>query len=327
MTYSNEELLKMYEGMLLSRIYEETAIKYLKKGALTHGTWHLSYGEEATQIGSVAALKEGDFYAPTHRSHGVLTYLLDLNELTAEGICKITGNQRGKSSSVHIGNFEKGVLNANGVLGSNSGIAVGYAMGLKRLGKEGAVLSTIGDSASCEGNFYEALNLAGATEAPVVFFIENNGVGMTNPIEKSTKCVNLSEKAAGAGIPGVTVDGNDIIAVREAVEEALNMAREGQPSVVEAKCCRFSVHSFGLAVDGRDPKIVEEAEKHDPIELFETKLRSINVLDDEKKNVIINNINERCTAAFEYAIACNDPTKESTLDLDLVYANRLDSLD
>lgn len=327
MNYSSKELLKMYKNMVLSRVYEEIGVKYLKKGAFKYGTWHLAFGEEATQTGSISALQKGDFYAPTHRCHGALAQKMDIKKFTAESVCKATGYQRGKAATVHTGDFEEGVLNVNGILGSGGPIAVGFAKGLQMQGKKGAILYVIGDGASNEGNFAEAINLAGALNAPIVFFIENNGMGYTVPTEVATRCTDLSQKGAGAGIPGVTVDGTDVVAVREAVELALEKARNGQPSIVEAKCCRYEPHSYGLPDVGRDPKVVEEGKRNDPIEKHERLLRSMGILDDALKSEIYEEAKTRSIEAYEYAIKSPDQTPEMVLDLGIVYSAVLDNLE
>ena len=326
MTYSNEELLRMYKDMVLARMYEEIAMEYLTQGALKFGSWHLALGEEATQTGSLSALKEGDFYAPTHRCHGALAQKLDLKKFTAESVCKATGYQRGKAATVHIGDLDSGVLNVNGILGAGAPIAVGFATGLKKQGKKGAVLYVIGDGASNEGNFAEAVNLAGAWGAPIVFFIENNGMGMTVATDVATRCHDLSQKGAAAGLPGVTVDGTDVVAVREAVDLALEKARNGQPSIVEAKCCRYESHSVGVPDVGRDPSVVAEAKKNDPVEKHEKLLRSLGSLNDDLKTEMYEDTRKRCVEAFEYAIASPDQTPEMVLDLNLVYGAVLDNL-
>lgn len=327
MKYSNEELLKMYQNMVLSRVYENEGIKCLQKGVFQYGTWHLALGEEATQTGSISALQKGDFYAPTHRCHGALAQKLDIKKFTAESVSKATGYQRGKAATVHIGDLDEGVLNVNGILGSGGPIAVGFAKGLQLQGKKGAVLYVIGDGASNEGNFAEALNLAGILSAPIVFFIENNGMGWTVPTEVATRCSDLSQKGAGAGVPGVTVDGTDVLAVREAVDLALEKARNGKPSIVEAKCCRFEPHSYGLPDVGRDPKVVEAGKRNDPIEKYEKLLRGMGILDDVLKAEIYEEAHTRSIEAYEYAAASPDQTPEMVLDLSLVYGAVLDNLD
>jgi pyruvate dehydrogenase E1 component alpha subunit len=319
MKYSNEQLLKMYENMVLARTYEEVTIEYLENGELNCGAWHMAMGEEGAQIGCVSALGPHDFYVPTHRCHGVLAVKLDLRKFTAECVCKSTGYVRGKSASVHISSISEGVLMANGILGAGMPIAVGYAVAMKKQKKESVVVAVIGDGASNEGNFYEAINLAGILEAPIVFFIENNGIGMSNPISNATKVKDLSLKGTAVGIPGVTVDGSDVLAVREAVEAAIAKARIGQPSIVEAKTCRYRSHSEGVMEPFRDMNALEEGKRNDPILKFGKVLTDLGLLDEAKKVEIADKMRARSVDAFDFAIASPDPSREETVDLNLVY--------
>lgn len=319
MSYSNEEMLSMYEKMVLSRVYEETAIELLNQGRIQGGAWHLAIGEEAAQVGCLSALGPKDFYEPTFRNHGLLATKMDIRKFTAECLCKATGYVRGKSAVVHVSCIEEGILPINGILGAGMPMAVGYAMALKRTKKEGVVVAAIGDGASNEGNFYEAINLAGIMEAPIVFFIENNGIGFTNPISNATRAEDLSAKGAAVGIPGVTVDGNDVLAVREAVEAAIEKARAGQPSIVEAKTVRLRPHAEGLSAETRDPKFIEEAKKNDPIMRFEKVLKHLDILNDEKVSEIYNRMKELSMDAFEYGLSSPYPSKEDLCDISLVY--------
>jgi pyruvate dehydrogenase E1 component alpha subunit len=319
--YSNEELLKMYTDMMDFRQYEEVTIERLEKGELTDGAWHMGIGQEATQIGTLSALGPDDWYSPTHRCHGVMAVKLDKKKFTAECLCRKTGYLRGKGSSVHIGSFDDRVLPANGILGAGSAIAAGFALGLKRQGNAGVVVSVIGDSASNEGNFYEAMNLAAITNAPVVFVIENNQMGSNTLIKNSTKLVDLAKKAITANIPGVVVDGNDIVAVRKIMEEAIENARKGQPSVVEAKTCRYRPHSEGSVPSQMPKEIVEEFKKKDPIDQMEKLLREKGLLDDEKIKAVKDWKRKEANEAFDYALSCEYPTFEETVDIRLVYAD------
>lgn len=321
MKYSNEQMLEMYEKMVLSRVYEQTAIKLLAEGRIKFGAWHFAIGQEAAQVGCISALGPDDFYAPTHRNHGLLANKLDIKKFTAECMCKVTGNQRGKAASAHLCSTEDRVLMVNGILGAGMPIAVGIASSMKKLNKPGVVVAAIGDAASNEGNFYEAINLAGIMEAPVVFFIENNGIGFSNPIENATRAEDLSLKGVAVGIPGVTVDGNDIIAVREAMEAAIDKAKAGQPSIVEAKCVRWEPHCVGIPEVGRDLKYLEEAKKNDPIKNYEKVLKDLDLINDVKIAEIYDKSKNTAYEAFEYAISSPDPSREDVVDYSLVYKN------
>jgi len=317
--YSNDQLINMYEKMVLSRVYEETAIELLGQGRIQGGAWHLAIGQEASQVGCLSALGPKDFYEPTFRNHGLLATRMDINKFTAECLCKATGYARGKSAVVHVSCIEDRILPINGILGAGMPIAVGYAVALKRKNTDSVVVASIGDGASNEGNFYEAINLAGIMDAPIVFFVENNGIGFTNPISNATRAQDLSAKGVAVGIPGVTVDGNDILAVREAMEAAIEKARLGQPSIVEAKTVRIRPHAEGLSVETRDPKIIEEAKKNDPIKRYEKILKDLDLLNDDKISEIYSKMKKQSMDAFEYGLASPYPSKESICDISLVY--------
>ena len=319
MKYSNEELLRMYTGMVRSRVYEEHTLDLHSDGKLDSGSWHMAIGEEATQIGAICALGPDDYYSSTHRCHGVMAVKLDPRKFTAECLCRSTGYSRGKCASVHINSLEEHVLPSNGILGANAAIGTGFAWALKRQGKKGVVVSTIGDSASAEGNFYESLNLAAITGAPIVFFIENNGIGEMTPIESSTHLKDLSQKGVIAAIPGVTVDGTDIIAVREAVETAIEMAQNGQPSIVEAKMNRYRCHSEGGFPEPFMDAKIAEAKKHDPIDKFEKTLREMGLLDDAKVNEIHDEALAIAKDAYEFALSSPYGDADAYTNMDLVY--------
>lgn len=322
MKYSSEELLKMYTDMVNYRTYEEVTIELLEKGKLRDGAWHLGLGEEATQIGCISAMGPNDWYTPTHRCHGILSVLLDKRKFTAECMVRRDGYMRGKGASVHIGSMEDHVLPANGILGASAPIGAGFALGRKRQGFDDVVISVTGDSATAEGNFYEALNMAAITKAPVVFVIENNLMGSATYIKNTSLLRNLSDKAVGAGIPGVSVDGNDVIAVREAVEDAIERARNGQPSVVECHTIRYRPHSEGSADSAMNPELVLEYKAtKDPVTRMENLLRSMKLLDDETVAKIKQAARDSAMDAYEYAIACEYPSFEDTTDLSAVYAD------
>lgn len=322
MKYSNEELLKMYEDMVNYRVYEEVTIELLEKGKLRDGAWHLGMGMEATQIGCVSAMKPNDWYTPTHRCHGILSVYLDKRKFTAECMVRKDGYMRGKGASVHIGSKADHLLPANGILGASAPIGAGFALGLKRQGKDDVVISVTGDSATAEGNFYEALNMAAITHAPVVFVIENNLMGSATYIKDTTLLTNLSDKAAAAGLKGVTVDGNDVVAVREAMEKAIEDARKGEPSVVECKTIRYRPHSEGSADSAMDPELVMEYKAtKDPIMRMENLLKAMKVVDDGKIEEIYQEARESALDAYEYAVGCDYPTFEDSVDINVIYAD------
>ena len=224
---------KVIGTMWRIRLFEEAVDELFARG-LMHGTMHLSIGQEASATGVCLAMREGDHLTSTHRGHGhCIGAGADLNRMMAELLAKETGYCRGRGGSMHIADVSTGNLGANGIVGGGIPIAAGAALGLRLQGKTDAVVvSFFGDGASNEGAFHEGLNLAAVWDLPVVFVCENNKYGMSMSTELSTRIANLAERAAGYGIAGVSVDGNDVQAVYEAAtrRSSARAAAAGRPS-------------------------------------------------------------------------------------------------
>lgn len=320
MKYTDTELVKMYKQMVLGRKYEEKMIDLINQGKL-EGFWHMAVGEEGVQIGLINALGENDYMSPTFRMHLSLINVMDINKFTAELIGRTTGYNHGLGTTIHISSIEDRILPSNGILGAGIPTAVGYAWALKMDKKDSVVVAVTGDGASNEGNVYEALNLASILDLPFVLLIENNGYAISNPISNASNLTNLSEKSKAFGIPGVTVDGNDILSVREALENAIEMARKGQPNVVEAKTYRIRGHFEGDPGIYRTEEELEEAKKKCPIKRFEKTLLEANLISEPEISKFEKEAIDRIDAAFAYANSCPLPTKEETLDVNKIYAN------
>lgn len=321
MEYSKNELLKFYEQLVLGRKYEEKIISCLGKGKL-QGFFHLGIGQEAAQVGVIDALGTNDYLVPTHRFHPGLANKLDLKKLTAELFGKSTGYNKGKAFTFHISSKEERILPVNGMLGAGIPEAVGFAWALKQDKKDSVVVCVLGDGAASEGNVHEGMNIAMLLNVPIVFYIENNGWAISNPVYEQTKVKDLSIRSVAYGMEGVTIDGNDVIAVKEAVEAAIAKARKGEPSIVEAKTYRFRGHFEGDPCFYRDNKEYEEALEKDCIK----KMRNILVeqgVTEKQFEEIAEKVQKRIDEAFEYAEKAPVPTLEETLDLDQVYATNL----
>ncbi|MCQ1529322.1 thiamine pyrophosphate-dependent dehydrogenase E1 component subunit alpha [Lutispora saccharofermentans] len=321
MKYSKSELLKFYEQLVLGRKYEEKIIAFLAKGKL-QGFFHLGIGQEAAQVGVINALGPDDYLVPTHRFHPGLANKLDLKKLTAELFGKSTGYNRGKAFTFHISSKKDKILPVNGMLGAGIPEAVGYAWALKQDKKDAAVVCVMGDGAASEGNVHEGMNIAALLNVPIVFYIENNGWAISNPIYEQTKIKDLSIRGMAYGMPGVTIDGNDVVKVKETVEEAIAKAKKGEPSVVEAKTYRFRGHFEGDPCFYRDNKEYEEALKGDCIKRMEKLLLEQGVTNMQLEE-IAESVQKRIDEAFDYAENAPMPTPEETLDLDQVYATNL----
>jgi pyruvate dehydrogenase E1 component alpha subunit len=261
------------ESLLAIRFFEEAVDGLFARG-LMHGTMHLSIGQEAVATGVCAALRKTDFITSTHRGHShCIAKGADLTRMMAELLAKQTGYCRGRGGSMHIADVETGNLGANGIVAGGIPIAAGAALAQKMKGLDNVVVSFFGDGATNEGAFHEALNLAAVWDLPVIFVCENNKYGMSNSTEKSMKIENISERGAAYGIPGVTVDGNDVDEVFEAAKLAVERARAGQgPTLIECLTYRHKGHSKSDKNLYRTKEEIEEWKTKDPIGRFETKL-------------------------------------------------------
>ena len=252
--YTAEELKEALKKMYLIRKFEEGAEDSYMRG-LIHGTMHLSIGQEASAVGSCMSLSDDDKITSTHRGHGhCVAKGADLGKMFAEFFGKETGYCKGRGGSMHIADPSKGNLGANGIVGGGLPIAVGAALSAKRLGTGAVTICFFGDGANNEGAFHEALNMAKVWNLPVVFVCENNKYGMSTSTERSTAVRNIAERAAAYAMPGVTVDGNDFSAVTEAVDAAVERAREGKGP----KPCREPHLSLARALEIRSKPLPDQ---------------------------------------------------------------------
>ncbi|AUZ36520.1 pyruvate dehydrogenase (acetyl-transferring) E1 component subunit alpha [Arthrobacter sp. PGP41] len=257
--------------MLRIRRFDERASRMVKRGQIP-GTVHTSIGQEAQVVGACMALGDGDYMSGNHRSHGhPIGKGSPLGPLMAELVGKATGVCQGKGGSLHLADFAVGSLGESGIVGSSIPIATGAALSSKVLGNGKVSLAFFGDGAANQGCLYEAMNISGVWDLPVVFLCENNQYALSTPAHTVTSGV-IADRAAGFGMPGVRVeDGQDVLAVFEAVTTAVERARRGEgPSLVEVVTYRFNEHSEGLRL-GTDYRNAEEKAawvERDPIVLF-----------------------------------------------------------
>jgi acetoin:2,6-dichlorophenolindophenol oxidoreductase subunit alpha len=252
------------------RLFEEAVDELFARG-LMHGTMHLSIGQEATATGACLALGPGDLITSTHRGHGhCIARGADLTRMMAELLGKETGYCRGRGGSMHIADVATGNLGANGIVAGGIPIAVGAALAQRLQGRDHVVLAFFGDGATNEGAFHEALNLASIWSLPVVFCCENNQYGMSMPATRAANVPQLADRAAAYGMPGTTVDGNDVQAVYEAVHGAAARARGGAgPTLVEAVTYRWRGHSKSDKNLYRTRAEIDQWRARDPIAAFE----------------------------------------------------------
>ncbi|MBQ9931437.1 MAG: thiamine pyrophosphate-dependent dehydrogenase E1 component subunit alpha [Firmicutes bacterium] len=251
--FPKEKLMDLYRTMYVMRRFEEEVFEFYKQG-LMPGLAHLYLGEEAIATGVCAALEEDDYIGSTHRGHGHLVARgADIGRMMAEILGKATGYSKGKGGSMHIMAMDKGILGANGIVGGEIPITTGAAYSAKYRGTSQVAVSFCGDSATNEGTFHESINMAAAWDLPCVYVIENNLYGISVDIRDVTNTIDLADRAKAYNIPGIVVDGMDVIAVYEAAKVAVERARKGEgPSIIECKTYRWQGHHVG------DPAVYRE---------------------------------------------------------------------
>jgi len=308
--------------MLVIREFETTVQKHFAEGEIP-GFVHLYLGEEAVGVGACSALKEEDYITSTHRGHGhLLARGGDIKKTMAEIFGKATGYNKGKGGSMHIADVSLGILGANGIVGAGLPIAAGSGISAQILGKESVTICFFGDGASNRGTFHEAINLASVWNLPVVFVCENNMYGISMPQyradgRKGQNIKDVSDRAVAYGISGVTVDGNDVMAVREAVIEAVKKARaNGGPSLVECKTYRWRGHFEGDPTVYRPDEELEQWKKKDPIDRFVKVLKDQEILDDEGYKELRDKVKGQIDEALQFVQDSPEPdVSEITTDV------------
>ncbi|MBS7528580.1 thiamine pyrophosphate-dependent dehydrogenase E1 component subunit alpha [Fusibacter paucivorans] len=326
MKYSNEELVSMYRQMIVGRVYCDSIEREIMKGKVI-GMHHLSQGQEAVSVGVAFALKEDDWILPTHRWQAGLLKILDIKKFAAEQYGKVDGYCQGMGCDFHMSSKKDNMIYSNGIMGQNFPTAVGFAHSLKRAGKGQVVVAGEGDGAFSEGINYEAFIFAEKYEEPVVFVVEDNGYAIS--YKSSSYKKNLAERGNAFGIDAVTVDGNDVIAVREAVETAIESARNCKPCMVEVKTLRWGGHYVGGDPQKyRTKKEVEELEHakkyNDPIKRLEETLVNMNILDQGKIAAIWQSVTDEVEEALEFAYNASYPSADVILDSHKVYAQPME---
>ena len=319
---AREFLREMQLRMLRIRAFDERASKMVKRGHIP-GTVHTSIGQEAQVVGATMALGNGDYMSGNHRSHGhPIGKGSPLGPLMAELVGKATGVCKGKGGSLHLADFAVGSLGESGIVGSSIPIATGAALSSKVLNNGKVALAFFGDGAANQGVLYESMNMAGVWDLPVIFLCENNHYALSTPAHTVTSGV-IAERAAGFGMPGVRVeDGQDVLAVYNAVSEAVARARAGEgPTLVEVMTYRYNEHSEGLRL-GTDYRDAEEREawlKKDPIVLFRTYLAGQGFTEDE-----LDGLAAQALAEVDEAVAFSDasPYPELSVAFDDLYTDK-----
>jgi pyruvate dehydrogenase E1 component alpha subunit len=302
MNLSNEHMIQMLTTMIRIRTFETKLQEFFAEGKIP-GFVHLYIGEEAVATGACAALRKSDYITSTHRGHGhLIAKGGDLKRMMAEIFGKTTGYCRGKGGSMHIADVELGILGANGIVGGGGPIANGAALAIQYRKEDNVAVCFFGDGASNQGTTQEALNLASAWKLPVIFVNENNGYGISCPTCKSMAITDIADRAAAYDMPGVVVDGNDVLAVHEAVSAAVERARNGEgPSLVECKTYRWRGHFEGDACVYRGEDELQEWVRKDPIPHLENRLLQNGMLAPQQAEAIRKGIETELAEAIAFA--------------------------
>lgn len=319
MTLSKESLIDLYKRMVTIRVFEQTAAEYFAKGEIP-GFVHLYIGEEATAVGVIDCLEPQDYVASTHRGHGhAIARRADVNRMFAELFGKKTGYCKGKGGSMHIADMTLGFLGANGIVGAGLPLATGAALACKYQKNNGVAVCFFGDGASNRATFHEALNLASVWKLPVVFVCENNLYGISTRQDRHQNITDVADRASAYGMPGISVDGNDVFAVREAAEEAVARARRGDgPTLIECKTYRHHGHFEGDACTYRCTEELNEWKQKDPIVRAKKRMIELGVFTEEDDQALWAEVKDQIQKAVEFAQ--NSPVPDVADLLEDVYA-------
>jgi len=325
MAVGQERWLDMYKTMIKIRKFEETALEYRKR-EIVRGAIHTCVGQEAVAVGVCFSLEPTDYTTSTHRGHGhCIAKGGKIDRMMAELFGKKTGYCKGKGGSMHIVDHSTHNLGANGIVGGGIPVATGVAVGLKYYKRKEIVVCFFGDGAANQGTFHEAVNLASIWKLPVLFVCENNGFGMGTRPSYATNVLDIAVRAQAYNIPGVTIDGNDVLAVAEAAGEAVKHVRAGNgPLLLECKTYRMLGHYQADKLRYRDEKEVEEWKKRDPINLFKKVLTEHGLLDDKLDAAIRKEVQMEFDAACKFAEESEfPPAEEARHDLMVRHEERV----
>lgn len=298
-------LLKMYTTMLRIRSFETKVAELFAEGKIP-GLYHLSIGQEAIPAGACLALEKGDYLVSHHRGHGHMIGVgLQMSKMFAELFGRETGYNRGRGGSMHLADFDRNILGANGIVGAGIAIANGSGLSAKLRKTKQITICFFGDGASQEGSFHEGLNLAAIWKLPVIFLCENNQYAFSYPSRLGCP-VGVATRAMAYGIPGMKVDGNDPVAVYGVVKKAANRARKGEgPTLIEAITYRWRGHWEGDPDQHeeiyRPRQEINEWLKKDPILRFREKLLRLGILTETIDKRIKKNIETEVEKSVKWA--------------------------
>ena len=315
--YDVDFLLDLYRRMVLIRHFEER-VKYLFLEGVMPGTIHQCNGQEACAVGVCTALESADVITSTHRPHGhALAKGITVHDAMGELFGRTTGCCKGKGGSMHLGDLAKGMVPAIAIVGGGIPVATGIGLAFKMKKEKRVAVCFMGDGATNEGAFHEGVNMGAIWDLPVVYIVENNFYGASTPIDWVVRTKTISERSQVYGIPGFTIDGNDVLAVYKAAKTAVDRARAGGgPTLLELMTYRITGHSR------RDPALYQPEEEkkwameNEPIGRFAKDLFARGVADQKRLDELIEDVDQEIESAVEAAMAAPEPKPEDTL-LDL----------
>lgn len=309
--WSTEEAEAAWYMLNKIRYFEETSVKYYKKG-LVGGSVHTSIGQEAIAVGMLKHLNNDDYMTMTYRGRGqALAKGADPYKLYAEMFGRVDGYCKGKGGPMHIASNELGILGANGIVAGGIPIAVGGAITAKKRKKGQVAITFFGDGATNQGVFHEAVNLAAIMHLPMIFVCENNLYSEMTPIEDSVLIEHLADRGMAYGIPSVIVDGNDVRAVSEVAKIAVERARNGEgPTFIEAKTYRQQGHMYGDAETYRTKEEVEKWKAKDPLDTFRNICLQNSILTEQKLDDIQAEVKVLIEESAKKATEADEPSLE-----------------
>jgi pyruvate dehydrogenase E1 component alpha subunit len=314
MKIPEEKLKFMYEQMVRIRFFEEQVKDLFAAGEMP-GFVHLYLGQEAIASGVCAALNDDDYITSTHRGHGhIIAKGGELSKMMAELYGKVTGYNKGKGGSMHIAWPELGILGANGIVSCGIPIATGAALSAKLRKSDQVTACFFGDGASNEGAFHESLNAASAFDLPIVYVCENNLYAVGTRQSKVRKIEDIADRAPSYSMPGVVVDGNDVVAVYEVTKEAVERARAGEgPTLVECKTYRWRTHFEGEPDTYRPPEEVAAWRAREPIAPYRKMLIDQKIFKQQDMDLIDQAVIDELDQAVEFARNSPLPQPEDAL--------------
>ena len=308
---AREALLEIEYYLRLTRALEERLGILYRQGKILGGVY-LSTGQEAVSIGAAYALGAGDVIVPSHRDLGAhLLRGIAPREVLAQYLGRIGGLTRGRDGNVHFGDVRRGDIAFISPMADGIPVAAGVALGLRQQGTDRVSMTWFGEGAASRGDFHEGINLAAVLRLPVVFVCNNNQYAYSTPVHRQTNVPDIAARAPGYGIPGVVVDGNDVLAVQRLAAEAVARARRGEgPSLIECKTMRVRGHSEHDDASYVSREVVEAWRERDPVRLFEDRLRDWGLFDEASDAALGRRIADEIDAAVVWAEASPFPDPE-----------------